>query len=129
MARHAKMERVGAGIFKLLWSPGIDSRVSIPPAYVAWRAGTTTPIPTRFLAPTDCLKISARDIQGMKAAASSGETESMEAVVAAEQAAEMDTARPSTLGSTEAGITAADTVGAAAMTAGTICIPLKEGWN
>jgi hypothetical protein len=31
-----------AGIFKLFWSPGIDSRVSIPPAYVAWRVGTTT---------------------------------------------------------------------------------------
>ncbi len=31
-----------AGIFKFLWSPEIDSRVSILPAYVAWRAGTTT---------------------------------------------------------------------------------------
>jgi hypothetical protein len=29
------------------------------PAYVAWRAGTTSPIPTRFLAPIDCLKIPA----------------------------------------------------------------------
>jgi hypothetical protein len=28
--------------FKLLWSPGIDSKESIPPAYVAWPAGTTT---------------------------------------------------------------------------------------
>jgi hypothetical protein len=28
------------GIFKLLWSPEIDSKESIPPAYVAWRAGT-----------------------------------------------------------------------------------------
>ncbi len=28
--------------FIILWSPGIDSRVSIPPAYVAWRASTTT---------------------------------------------------------------------------------------
>jgi hypothetical protein len=27
-------------IFKRLWSPGIDSKESIPPAYVAWRAGT-----------------------------------------------------------------------------------------
>jgi hypothetical protein len=26
----------------LLRSPGIDSKESIPPAYVAWRAGTTT---------------------------------------------------------------------------------------
>ncbi len=29
-------------IFKLLRSLGIDSKESIPPAYVAWRAGTTT---------------------------------------------------------------------------------------
>jgi hypothetical protein len=34
--------RYRAGIFKFLWSPGIDSSESIPPAYVAWRAGTTT---------------------------------------------------------------------------------------
>ncbi len=31
-----------AGIFKLISSPGIDSKQSIPPAFVAWRAGTTT---------------------------------------------------------------------------------------
>jgi hypothetical protein len=31
-----------ARIFKGLWSPGIDSKESIPPAYVAWRAGTIT---------------------------------------------------------------------------------------
>ena len=30
------------GIFKLLGSPGIDSKESISPAYVALRAGTTT---------------------------------------------------------------------------------------
>ncbi len=30
------------GIFKLLKEPGIDSTESIPPVYVAWRAGTTT---------------------------------------------------------------------------------------
>jgi hypothetical protein len=30
------------GNFKLLRSPGIDSKESIPAAYVAWRAGTTT---------------------------------------------------------------------------------------
>ncbi len=29
-----------ARIFKRLWSPEIDSKASIPPAYVAWRAGT-----------------------------------------------------------------------------------------
>ncbi len=33
---------IGAGIFKPLWSPGIDAKASIPPAYVAWRAGTIT---------------------------------------------------------------------------------------
>jgi hypothetical protein len=32
----------GAGIFIRLWSPGIDSKALIPPAYVAWRAGTIT---------------------------------------------------------------------------------------
>jgi hypothetical protein len=30
------------GIFKLLRSPGIDPKETIPPAYAAWRAGTTT---------------------------------------------------------------------------------------
>jgi hypothetical protein len=30
------------GNFKLLWSLGIDSKESIPPAYVACRAGTTS---------------------------------------------------------------------------------------
>ncbi len=30
-----------ASICKRLWSPGIDSEKSIPPASVAWRAGTT----------------------------------------------------------------------------------------
>ncbi len=32
----------GGGIFKLLRSPGIDSKESIPPAYVAWPVVTTT---------------------------------------------------------------------------------------
>jgi hypothetical protein len=31
-----------ARIFKCLWGPGIDSKEWIPPAYVAWRAGTIT---------------------------------------------------------------------------------------
>jgi hypothetical protein len=31
-----------ARIFKLLRAPGIDSKESIPPIYVAWRAGTIT---------------------------------------------------------------------------------------
>ncbi len=30
------------GIFKLVRSPGSDSMESIPPAHIAWRAGTTT---------------------------------------------------------------------------------------
>ena len=44
--------------FKLLWSPGIESKESIPPAYVAWRVAGRydNPIPTRFLAPIDCFK-------------------------------------------------------------------------
>jgi hypothetical protein len=29
-------------MFKLLRTPGIDSKESVPPAYAAWRAGTTT---------------------------------------------------------------------------------------
>jgi hypothetical protein len=36
------MKEIRARIFKRLWSPGIDSKTSIPPAYVAWRAGTIT---------------------------------------------------------------------------------------
>ncbi len=31
-----------ARIFKRVWGPGIDSKEWIPPAYVAWRAGTIT---------------------------------------------------------------------------------------
>jgi hypothetical protein len=37
---HLQADR--ARIFKLLGSQGIDSKESIPPVYVAWRAGTTT---------------------------------------------------------------------------------------
>jgi hypothetical protein len=33
---------IRARIFKLAWGPGIDSNELIPPAYVAWRAGTIT---------------------------------------------------------------------------------------
>jgi hypothetical protein len=50
-----------ARILTLLRSPGIDSNASAPPAFVAWRAGTITLIPTRFLAPIDCLKIPAQE--------------------------------------------------------------------
>jgi hypothetical protein len=45
------------GILKLLGIPGIDSKESISPAYIAWRDGMITPIPTRFLAPIDCSEI------------------------------------------------------------------------
>jgi hypothetical protein len=43
-----------ARIFKRLWSTGIDSKERIPPAYVAWRAGTITlfllgPSPQRLI--------------------------------------------------------------------------------
>jgi hypothetical protein len=48
------------GIFKFLMSPGIDFKRLIPPAYVAWRAGTTSLIPTRFLTSIDCSKIPAQ---------------------------------------------------------------------
>ncbi len=34
--------RFRARIFKIIRSPGIDSNESVPPDYVAWRAGTTT---------------------------------------------------------------------------------------
>jgi hypothetical protein len=48
------------GIFKLLRSSVIYSKELIPPAYVAWRADTTT----LFLSPIDCSKIPAQFIHG-----------------------------------------------------------------
>jgi hypothetical protein len=48
-----------AQIFKLPRSPRVDSKESIPPAYVATRVGYDNPIPNRFLAPIDCFKIPA----------------------------------------------------------------------
>jgi hypothetical protein len=49
-----------AGIFKPLWSPGIDAKASIPPAYLCSMAGRyENPIPPRCLAPIDFLKIPA----------------------------------------------------------------------
>jgi hypothetical protein len=48
-------------IFKLLRSQEIDSKESISPAYVAWRAGTNKFVPNRFLDPIDCSKIPAQD--------------------------------------------------------------------
>ncbi len=48
-----------ARILKCLRSTGFDSKDSILPAYVAWLPRNDNPIPTRFLAPIDCLKIPA----------------------------------------------------------------------
>jgi hypothetical protein len=54
------MSLISAGSISLdstfLRSPGVDSKESILPAFVAWWVGTT-PIPTQFLAPIDCSKI------------------------------------------------------------------------
>ncbi len=43
---------------KLLWSPGIDSKELIPPAYALAGLYNNT-IPARFLAPLDCSKVQA----------------------------------------------------------------------
>jgi hypothetical protein len=54
------VERVTrARISKRLWSLGIEFKESIPPVYGARRAGTIKilHIPTRFLAPIECLQI------------------------------------------------------------------------
>ncbi len=40
-ARNVNLTKNIARICKRLWSPGIDSEESIPPAYVVWRAGKT----------------------------------------------------------------------------------------
>jgi hypothetical protein len=61
IARFVSGGGIRDGIFKLLRSPGIHSKESIPPAYVTRRAGTTTLIPTRFLVPIDCSKILAQE--------------------------------------------------------------------
>ncbi len=58
---YTELSKYRARMFKLLRNPEIDSKESIPPAYVAWRAGTTTPIPTRFPAHIDCCKIPVHD--------------------------------------------------------------------
>ncbi len=57
VAHFAFLGDVRARIVKRLWSPGIDSKEWIPPAYVACMAGRyDNPIPPRFLAPTGSLK-------------------------------------------------------------------------
>jgi hypothetical protein len=42
LARLLATAALRARIFKRLWSPGIDFKELIRPAYVAWRAGTIT---------------------------------------------------------------------------------------
>jgi hypothetical protein len=50
-----EVKRTEAVFLKLLWSPGIDSKELIPPAYAL--AGLyNNPIPAHFLAPLDCSK-------------------------------------------------------------------------
>ncbi len=50
--------RARARIFKLLWSPGIDTKVHMNSASLCSLAGRyDNPIPFRFLAPIDSLKI------------------------------------------------------------------------
>jgi hypothetical protein len=51
-----------ARIFKRLWSPGIDSKEWIPPA-CSLASRYNNPIPPRFLAPIDSLKISALHVR------------------------------------------------------------------
>ncbi len=49
-----------ARIFKLLRSPRIDSKEPIAPGCVAWRARCNNPTPSQFLASMNCLKIPAQ---------------------------------------------------------------------
>jgi hypothetical protein len=42
MESHSREKPTWVRIFKRLRSLGIDSKESIPPAYIAWRADTTT---------------------------------------------------------------------------------------
>ncbi len=57
----SRLETTSRGaIFKLLKNPGIDSKVSSPPACVAWRAGTTTLLLLGSLPPIDCCTIPAQ---------------------------------------------------------------------
>ncbi len=58
--REIRMQEGLARIVKLLRSPRIDSKEPIPPGCVAWRT-CDNPIPTRFLAPIDCLTLPALD--------------------------------------------------------------------
>ncbi len=64
------LDKCLARICKRLWSPGIDSEESIPPACVAWRAGTTNRVVVsarqdgnRFLGSLKGLRIRAQDFR------------------------------------------------------------------
>jgi len=53
-----EVKRTEAVFLKLLWSPGINSKELIAPAYAL--AGLyNNPIPARFLDPIDCSKVPA----------------------------------------------------------------------
>jgi hypothetical protein len=51
-----EVKRTEAVFLKLLWSPGINSKELIPPAYAPGGL-YNNPIPTRFLVPLDCSKV------------------------------------------------------------------------
>ena len=53
-----EVKRTEAVFLKLLWSPGIDSKELIPPAF-ALVGLYNNPIPAQFLAPLDCSKVPA----------------------------------------------------------------------
>jgi hypothetical protein len=53
-----EVEQTEAIFLKLLWSPGIDSKELIPPAY-ALAGLCNIPIQARFLVPLDCFKVPA----------------------------------------------------------------------
>ncbi len=53
-----EVKRTEAVFLKLLWSPGIDSKELIPPAY-ALACLYNNPIPARFLDPLDCSNVPA----------------------------------------------------------------------
>ncbi len=55
-----EVKRTEAVFLKLLWSPGIDSKELIPPAYaLVGLYMYNNPIPARFLVPLDCSKVPA----------------------------------------------------------------------
>jgi hypothetical protein len=56
----------GVVFFKLIRSPGIDSKESIPTSLCSLAGRNDTAIPTRFLAPIECSKIPAQLVDGMR---------------------------------------------------------------